>query len=297
MAEKEKINYANLPRGLSKKEFTELSYFKKIRSFFTWAGAVSIVSGLFNFSTVGQLAEYEARGYAVNTRYMGMVGFFAIVFIIMGILLIRKKTTIIAYIVAVSNLIFTVFCLASGGRVGVGIVALIFSLIGAIQIDKKWKLYQSQSGPISQGASMNQGFVSAGGINDSQYLKQALQAYRNNLGVMTETDLLHVVEVLKKSRVWIPYQQGMNQPDILSKDNKLYFPIFSSQQELGEYGRQFLIQEKSYFEWLALAKGSKKPISGIVVNAFTDSVILTWNLFDYVEGRNYENTAETTYTR
>ena len=38
----EKIDLNTLPKGLTKEEFTALPNFKKIRSFFTWAGVVSI---------------------------------------------------------------------------------------------------------------------------------------------------------------------------------------------------------------------------------------------------------------
>ena len=36
----EKIDLNTLPKGLTKEEFTALPNFKKIRSFFTWAGVV-----------------------------------------------------------------------------------------------------------------------------------------------------------------------------------------------------------------------------------------------------------------
>ncbi len=42
----EKIDLNTLPKGLTKEEFTALPNFKKIRSFFTWAGVVSIGSGI-----------------------------------------------------------------------------------------------------------------------------------------------------------------------------------------------------------------------------------------------------------
>ena len=47
MAENQKVDLSTLPKGLTKEEFTALPNFKKIRSFFTWAGVVSIVSGIF----------------------------------------------------------------------------------------------------------------------------------------------------------------------------------------------------------------------------------------------------------
>lgn len=49
----EKIDLNTLPKGLTKEEFTALPNFKKIRSFFTWSGVVSIGSGILICS------EYE----------------------------------------------------------------------------------------------------------------------------------------------------------------------------------------------------------------------------------------------
>ncbi len=57
MAENQKIDLNTLPKGLTKEEFTALPNFKKIRSFFTWAGVVSIASGIFICSAIGKTAE------------------------------------------------------------------------------------------------------------------------------------------------------------------------------------------------------------------------------------------------
>ena len=48
----EKIDLNTLPKGLTKEEFTALPNFKKIRSFFTWAGVVSIGSGIIDLFRV-----------------------------------------------------------------------------------------------------------------------------------------------------------------------------------------------------------------------------------------------------
>ena len=42
MAENQKVDLSTLPKGLTKEEFTALPNFKKIRSFFTWAGIYRI---------------------------------------------------------------------------------------------------------------------------------------------------------------------------------------------------------------------------------------------------------------
>ena len=57
MAENQKVDLSTLPKGLTKEEFTALPNFKKIRAFFTWAGVVSIVSGIFVLSSIGHISQ------------------------------------------------------------------------------------------------------------------------------------------------------------------------------------------------------------------------------------------------
>lgn len=61
MAENQKVDLSTLPKGLTKEEFTALPNFKKIRAFFTWAGVVSIVSGIFILSSIGNLSQSILR--------------------------------------------------------------------------------------------------------------------------------------------------------------------------------------------------------------------------------------------
>ena len=57
----EKIDLNTLPKGLTKEEFTALPNFKKIRSFFTWAGVVSIGSGVLICSEYGKVCQSVLR--------------------------------------------------------------------------------------------------------------------------------------------------------------------------------------------------------------------------------------------
>lgn len=151
----EKIDLNTLPKGLTKEEFTALPNFKKIRSFFTWAGVVSIGSGILICSEIGKTAEsvFQAGGsyddmsrlWAVNLNML-----FMIFDIVMGILLLKKKTTKMAYILAITELVYVVLVIVLGGKIGIGAIALLLALAGAIRIDKKWKQYQEISGGSNQ---------------------------------------------------------------------------------------------------------------------------------------------------
>lgn len=330
MAEKEKVNYAELPKGLSKEEFTALPNFKTTRCFFIWAGIVAILTGVAIMADTGQICELALRyGRSLDDVVKLPIFIFDLLFallhIVLGILLIKKKSTKIAYILAAVAFTYTIlFIIAGGGWGGLGI-AVPLALAGAIQIDKKWKLYQGVSGSNRQkdggkaasregvkntdsGKSKtsaevkedNKGFTSVSGADENLkikhlQIKHLLQAYGNKSAILSRDDVENVIALLKKSRMWIPYQKETEQLDILKNGDKFFFPLFSSQEELGEYGRQFVAKDKSYSEWQALAKGTRYPLSGIVINAFTDSFILNWELFDFVEGVENEGESETMY--
>ena len=72
-------------------------------------------------------------------------------------------------------------------------------------------------------------------------------------------------------------------PDTLSNGENEYFPVFSNEEAMGEYGEQFCKIEQHFFDAMALAKSNEK-LKGIVVNAFTQQFIVEKDLFDLVAG-------------
>ena len=306
----EKIDLNTLPKGLTKEEFTALPNFKKIRSFFTWAGVVSIGSGILICSEIGKTAEcvFQAGGSYDDMSRLWAVKLnmlFMIFDIVMGILLLKKKTTKMAYILAITELVYIVLVLVLGGTIGIGAIAFLLALAGAIRIDKKWKLYQeisvgnNQGNPIgnstggrtqnnayaqyhtSQAANNetywqkkpeeNHGFVSTGA---SKSLKEALNIYKKEKSWSAENDM---IESLKTSKVWVPYISEKNQMDILKNGERYYLPVFTSRAEMKEYGKKFSQRELRFSDVMDMAKRSQYALTGLVINAFTDSVILNWD--------------------
>ena len=133
---KQEINITNLPAGLSKDDFIELPELKSVKSWFTWAG-------ILGFAAFGQVAEYEAQGYAVDMRFYGAFAALSVVSLVLGIRLLMKKTNSRAYALAVVGVIMAIAAVASGGSIGVGFIATILSVIGARKIDKLWNEYQA----------------------------------------------------------------------------------------------------------------------------------------------------------
>ena len=72
-------------------------------------------------------------------------------------------------------------------------------------------------------------------------------------------------------------------PDILQNGDDFFFPVFSSAEEMGEYGDHFSQIECGFLQAMSLAKLSDKKVKGIVVNAFSEQFVLDAELFDLVE--------------
>ena len=72
-------------------------------------------------------------------------------------------------------------------------------------------------------------------------------------------------------------------PDILQNGEQFFFPIFSSVEEMGEYGEHFSKVQKHILEVIPMARNNEKNVSGIVLNAFTEPFVLDAEIFDMVE--------------
>ena len=322
MAENQKVDLSTLPKGLTKEEFTALPNFKKIRSFFTWAGVVSIVSGIFILSSIGNLSQsiLQSGGSLDDLFRIGAVKLnllFMVVSIVLGILVIKKKTTTMAYILAVIELVYVLLAITSGGSVGIGAISFLLSIVGAIRIDKKWKLYQEISvGNSTDGRTQNNayaqyhtsqaannetywqkkpeenhGLVSAGATKS---LKEALNIYKKEKSWSAENDM---IETLKKSKVWVPYISEKNQLDILKNGESYFLPVFTSGAEMKEYGKKFYQREVYFSDAINMAKESRYVLNGLVINAFTDSVILNWDQLGTGIPNADDREEKTTYKR
>lgn len=72
-------------------------------------------------------------------------------------------------------------------------------------------------------------------------------------------------------------------PDILQNGDNYFFPVFTSDEEMGEYGKNFSKIEKHFLEAIILAKNNEKKVTGIVINAFSNPFEIDKELFELVE--------------
>ena len=139
-------------------------------------------------------------------------------------------------------------------------------------------------------------------LENGNVLKALIIRFMNE---QTRESLMPVLSCLRDSFVWIPGQIIMSEedmekfangkegdiisnssdmrfePDILQKGEEKFFPVFSSVEEMGEYGNGFSKMQKHFFEAMSYSMGKEETV-GIVVNAFSTPFIVPKDWFDVI---------------
>ena len=71
-------------------------------------------------------------------------------------------------------------------------------------------------------------------------------------------------------------------PDILKGGDEFYFPVFTSEEEMGEYGERFSKLQRHFLEAANLARNNEKKVAGIVINAFTEPFTVPGEILDVI---------------
>lgn len=156
--------------------------------------------------------------------------------------------------------------------------------------------------------------LKASDLEDGSMLKNAIIFFNHE---RTQEHLLDVLELLRDSLVWIPCNAVISDadqnallkmvenagedieklvgrtfsnqeavrmiPDILQSGEDFFFPVFSNIEEMGEYGDGFSKVQKHFLEAIPMAEANENNVKGIVINAFSESFVLTRDLFDLVQ--------------
>ncbi len=157
--------------------------------------------------------------------------------------------------------------------------------------------------------------VTAELLEDGSYLKHAIEICNRN---RTQWNLIRFSKILRDSYVWIPCtaipseedqvqlqkmveeagddldslmgkiykSQGEIRliPDILQNGDEFFFPVFTSEEEMGEYGEGFSTVEKHFLEAANLAVNNEKNVAGIVINAFSEQFVVPKEMFGIIAG-------------
>ena len=156
--------------------------------------------------------------------------------------------------------------------------------------------------------------LTAKDLEDGSLLKEAVIAFNQD---RTREKMFSVLVLLRDSYVWVPCTAELGEqdqaemeklvkdagndldsltgvtvtmkdsirmkPDILQAGDEFFFPVFSSVDEMGDYGQSFSKVQKHMLEVIGIARNNSRHLSGIVLNAFTESFIVVEDLFDVVE--------------
>ena len=152
-------------------------------------------------------------------------------------------------------------------------------------------------------------------LEDGSMLRNAIATFRAET---TNEHFIDIMEILRDSYIWIPCSAILSEedqkawgeilekagndldqlvgmemtskedirmvPDILQHGDGLYFPAFISCEDMGEYGEHFSKVQRHFLEAISLARNNKKEVKGIVLNAFTDPLIIDREIWDLIEG-------------
>lgn len=156
--------------------------------------------------------------------------------------------------------------------------------------------------------------LTAEDLKDGTLLKEAVSIFNKE---RTEEHFIDVLEFLRDSYVWIPcnavlsdidmaeFDKALKEarndlssmvgktfsnkenicmiPHILQNGEQFLFPIFSSVEEMGEYGEHFSKVQKHILEVIPMARNNEKKVAGILLNVFTEPFVLDAKFFDMVE--------------
>lgn len=154
-------------------------------------------------------------------------------------------------------------------------------------------------------------------LEDGSFLKRAISICNRN---RTQLNLIKLARILRDSWVWVPctaimsdadYEQWSKLvmdaqekgdlsslagqeltsqdnirmvPDILQNGDEFFFPVFTTAEEMGEYGDSFSKIERHFLEAANLAKNNEKNVTGIVINAFSDPFVIPKEMFEVIAG-------------
>lgn len=114
-------------------------------------------------------------------------------------------------------------------------------------------------------------------------LEEAIEQFTMDPNERTYT---RAVTLLRDSELLVPYLELNHQnlerlvkkkddqitshqiPDILRNSSGSYFPAFTSEEAMGEYGRNYIVKKKPFTEILREAENSAVTVDGIMINAF-----------------------------
>ena len=151
-------------------------------------------------------------------------------------------------------------------------------------------------------------------LEDGSMLRSAISKFNED---RNQDNLIDVLELLRDSYVWIPCNAILSEedqaklqkrieetngnidsligeiftneesirmvPDILQNGEDFFFTVFTSEEAMGEYGNSFSKLQKHFLEAIPLARNNDKKPVGIVIDAFSEPMVIDKELFEVIE--------------
>ena len=94
---------------------------------------------------------------------------------------------------------------------------------------------------------------------------------------------MDTAEILRKKEgdTFSPQQDMKFVPDFLQNGDEFFLPVFSNQEQMGEYGAHCSKLERHFFDAMRLALG-REEVSGIVLDPFTSPCVVLKGDFDFI---------------
>lgn len=180
-------------------------------------------------------------------------------------------------------------------------------------------MQQTEDGNVVCVSNMNQtATLTQKDLEDGSMLEAAVHRFHKE---QSEQSLFEVYEILRDSFVWVPCNAVMSDadqarfmemingiegdedairealigkefvahdetrlvPDVLASGGDFYFPIFSSEEAMGEYGEGFSHVQRHILDVLPLARNNEHEPVAIVLNAFSESIEIPREFWDVLE--------------
>ena len=152
-------------------------------------------------------------------------------------------------------------------------------------------------------------------LEDGSFLKKAVEVCNRH---RTERNLIKLAQILRDSWIWVPCtailsdvdREAFSQkildaadsagleslvgtelvahdsirfvPDILQSGEDFFFPVFTSEEEMGEYGEDFSKVQKHFLEAANIAMNNEREVKGIVINPFSEAFVVPVEMFGVI---------------
>ena len=153
-------------------------------------------------------------------------------------------------------------------------------------------------------------------LEDGSFLKKATEICNRN---MTQLNMIKLFRILRDSYVWVPCTAILSEadmdmferaakeaeasgsldslvgqefstqnnvrlvPDILQNGDEFFFPVFTTVEEMGEYGESFSKVQKHFLDAIILAENNEQDVAGIVINAFSEPFVVNKEFFALIK--------------